>query len=384
MKQPIRVLIVLGSSGLGGAENMVINYYLAMDRKKVQCDFLFHVKAKGSRDQLIRSCGGKVFYVPTIKPKNYFKYKRSLKEFFKKNRYHIVHSHINAYGYWALKEARKNNASVRIAHSHTSIEPFFKKIFLKNIQWSSTFKELIQDLLKHLLRKQATHYFACGHKAGKWLFGEKNSNKVTIIQNAIDSSLFIYDSEQSKEVKKKFPLGKKVIGHVGNFTEAKNHRFLVHVFRKMLNENPNLVLALVGEGNLQNEIEDEVLKLEMEDKVFFLGLRGDVNQLLIGFDLFLFPSLYEGLPVSLIEAQASGLKILASENITKEVAITDLIEFLNLNHGEEVWAKTALDSLEYQRRNMSNEIKTAGYDILENAKMLQKFYIDNYMTYVRN
>ncbi|MEX0314819.1 MAG: glycosyltransferase, partial [Allomuricauda sp.] len=170
MNKPIRVLKVLGSTGLGGAENMVFNYYLGMDKSKVQFDFLLHKKDKSRRDDLIKNLGGKVFYVPTIKPANLFKYRKALKAFFQEHNYQIVHSHINAYGYWALKEAKKHNVPVRIAHSHTSIEPFWKKVFLKNKKWSATFKELVQSFLKYFLLKHTTHFFACGKKAGIWLF----------------------------------------------------------------------------------------------------------------------------------------------------------------------------------------------------------------------
>ena len=375
---PKRILQVLTVMTPGGAETMVMNYYRAMDRTKVQFDFLLHRDEKTAYIDEIIALGGKIFIMPSMSPKNHFSYLKALDTFFDEHlEYQIVHSHLNALSLWVLKIAKKNGIPVRIAHSHTSIEPFYKKIFLKNTDIPTTIKDTIQSILRYKVRKYATHYFSCGEKAGKWLFGSKN-NKAKIINNAINASMFTYNPEISIKYKKELRAsGKKIIGHVGNFSEAKNMNFLIRVFKELLTLRKDLILVLVGDGNSRSKIEKEVKNFNIKKNVVFLGVRNDIPSLLQAFDLFLFPSLYEGLPVTLIEAQAAGLKVVASDSITKEVAITELITFCSLQSSEKEWAQSVLINLEYNRENTFQQIVDGNYDILQNAKQLQQFYLNN-------
>lgn len=377
--KPIRVLQVLTAMNRGGAETMIMNYYRAMNRNNIQFDFMVHREEVGVYEAEIRSLGGKIFKMPALSPKNYFNYTKALHIFFKSHpEYNVIHSHMNAYSYVILKIAKLNNVPIRIAHSHTSIEPFYKKIFLKNTDVITTLKDSVQSVVRHFVPKVANYYFSCGQKAGLWLFGKKNYSKVTIINNAVNSTQFSYNNEIGNEYKTNLKLlDKKVIGHVGNFVEAKNHLFLIRVFKKMLEKNKNLVLLLVGQGYLQSKIEEEVKKLEIENSVRFLGVRDDIPNLMQAFDLFLFPSLYEGLPLTLVEAQASGLKIIASDAITNEVEVTNLVTFCSLDKPEEYWADLALKNLTYKRRNTHKDIVDGKYDIEMNAKNLYEFYCNN-------
>tara|TARA_R110000868_G_scaffold90110_1_gene250381 strand:+ start:16990 stop:18126 length:1137 start_codon:yes stop_codon:yes gene_type:complete len=377
--KPTRVLQVLTAMNRGGAETMVMNYYRAMNRNNIQFDFIVHREEVGIYETEILSLGGKIFRMPALSPSNYFKYIKSLNIFFQSHpEYNVIHSHMNAYSYLILKIAKKNNVSIRIAHSHTSIEPFFKKIFLKNTDIVTTIKDSVQSVVRHFVPNVANYYFSCGQKAGIWLFGKKNYGKVTIINNAVNSAQFSYNLEFSKEYKKILNLqDKEIIGHVGNFVEAKNHIFLIHVFKKMLEINNNLVLLLVGQGYLKNKIQEEVKKLEIDSNVRFLGVRDDIPNLMQAFDLFLFPSLYEGLPLTMVEAQASGLKIIASDTITSEVKVTNLVTFCSLDKPENYWAELALKNLKYNRRNTHEDIVDGKYDIEMNAKNLYEFYCNN-------
>lgn len=386
MDIPIRILQVITIMNRGGAENMLMNYYNAVDRNKVQFDFLVHRDTIGAFEPDIVALGGKIYRMPAISPGNYVEYKKKLDTFFKEhNDYKIVHSHLNALSSIVLGVAKKHNIPVRIAHSHIAIESdVYMNVFKKNTDIKATVKATVQSMVKHKVAKKATHYFACSIKAGQWLYGKKHASKVVVINNAIDTSRFLYDENKAKDVKKEHDLtGKKVIGHVGRFNEQKNHFFLLKIFKIIIEKDPNCVLLLAGVGSLMEIIIEEVDRLGLKDHVRFLGVRADINQQLQGFDLFLFPSLYEGLPVTLIEAQASGLPIVASDTITAEVDLTGLITFLDINDSASKWADVVIEKLNHNRQNTFEQIKKGHYDINENAKNLQNFYLKTHSD-VRN
>ncbi len=378
MNQPLRILQVLTIMNRGGAETMIMNYYRNIDRTKVQFDFLLHRQAEGFFDEEIKSLGGKIYRMPAISPKNYFRYKKTLFLFFEEHpEYEIVHSHLNALSSIILQVAKSKKIPVRIAHSHLAVEPFvLKKIFVPNTDITATVKDSIQSLIRRRTRKYANHYFACGIKAGIWLYGKKNLDKVTIINNAIDSYKFTFNQKTREKVRSHFqiPDGTKVIGHVGRFNEQKNHFFLVEIFRELVKRKPSTQLMLIGDGNLKPKIENLTSKYSLKEKVKFLGLRNDIPDLLQAMDYLLFPSLYEGLPLTLIEAQAAGLKIIASSTIAKEVDLTDQIRFTSLNETAERWAQLMLEDLEYPRNNNHQLIVEGNYDINSNAKKLQQLY----------
>jgi glycosyltransferase involved in cell wall biosynthesis len=377
---PIRVLQVITIMNRGGAETMIMNYYRAMDKTKIQFDFLVHRNEKGAFDDEIKALGGNIYNMPAIVPKNLFKYIPALKTFFKSHQeYKIVHSHLNAYSYWVLKVAKRNQIPIRIAHSHTAIEPFHKKLFLKNIDFTTTVKDLIQSKVRDFVPQVATHYLACGQKAAIWLFGKKNLDKVLILNNAIDAKRFIYNPIFAKDAKRKLKLnGEYVIGHVGSFGEPKNHAFLLEVFHEMLKEYSHMVLVLVGDGYLRTKIEKKAKDFNIAEKIRFMGVQKDIPGLLQAFDLFLFPSLYEGLPVTLVEAQAAGLKIIASDRITKEVVIVhDLVKFLPLEESAYSWSKYIFENKRYTREDTFDKIVEGRYDIQANAKELEQLYLKN-------
>ncbi len=377
--KPIRVLQVLTIMNRGGAETMIMNYYRNIDRTKIQFDFLLHREYKGAYDDEIKNLGGIIYRMPPIWPKNYYRYKKALSAFFKEHpEYRIVHSHLNALSAITLEVAKKNGVPIRIAHSHLAIEPFvFKSLFSKNNDALATLKATIHSLMRSRVGNKATHYFACGEKAGRWLFGTNSEKKVRIINNAIDAARFKYDQKKSKEIKQSLGIsGKKVIGHVGRFNEQKNHHFLIQIFNEIVTLDNNVVLLLVGDGNMRAKIEEEIKRLKIEKYVHFLGIRDDIPILLQSFDLFLFPSLYEGLPVTLVEAQASGLKIITSDTVTKEIDFMDLVTFVSLKRSAKDWARIILEQITYDRKNRFQRIVDSNYDINQNAADLQNFYLN--------
>ena len=222
--------------------------------------------------------------------------------------------------------------------------------------------------------------FACGYEAGDWLYGKKNRDRVILINNAINSKEFSYDENKSLEMKKKLRIeGKTVIGHVGRFFAQKNHPFLIDIFKSIHNKNSNTVLLLVGGGELDdalmNQMKEKVENLGLKDSVIFLGVREDVADILQAFDLFLLPSLYEGLPVTMIEAQAAGLPCVISDKVPIQCDITGNTKVVSLDDSASKWADTVLDYVkEYKRTDTFEKIKESGFDINENAKWLENFY----------
>ena len=291
MEKPIRILQILTIMNRGGAESMIMNYYRNMDRSQVQFDFLLHREEKGYFEDEITALGGKIYKLQPINLKNYFSYQRQLHHFLVEHPYYkIIHCHLNALSTLVLGVAKKNNVPCRIAHSHTSLynlnlNPFSKKRHTV----SFAFKFFVQNIFKMGITKQATHYFTCGNKAGQWLFGKKNSAKLTIINNAIYTQDFTYNPVVATDKKKQLGVENTlVIGHVGNFVFEKNHPFLLHVFKAVKEKYPNSVLLLVGAGN-SLPIQQLAKNLDIHQDVHFLGARNDVPELLQAFDIFLFP-----------------------------------------------------------------------------------------------
>ena len=362
MSEPIRVLQVVTYMGRGGLETMLMNYYRNIDRDKIQFDFLTHRDERWDYDEEIESLGGKIYHLPKLNPfsKSYL---NALDKFFKEHKeYQIVHCHQDCLSGVVLKVAKKNGVKFTIAHAHSASQD-------KNLKY------IIKTLAKKNIKKYSDKMFACGEEAGKWMFETDNFE---VLNNAIDTDLYTYNKEKADKVKKKFDIENKfVVGHVGRFNYPKNHKFIIDVFYEVQKIKEDSVLMLVGDGDLRHEIEQKVQDLGLSDKVIFTGVRSDVNDLMQGMDVFLFPSLYEGLGIVLIEAQAAGLKCIISDTIPKDGVLTDDVTCISLTQSPIVWANEILKYQEYKRANNKEIIKKANYDIKNNAKKLEQFYIEN-------
>ncbi len=371
----IRVLQVFTIMNRGGAESMIMNYYRQIDRKQVQFDFLVHRKEKAAFDDEIESLGGNIYHMNPINPLMPGTYYKQLRNFFKEHQeYSIIHSHLNTFSCFPLKIAREFKIPCRIAHAHIAIDDVgFSSLFSQKESVKETFKKLIKLQLKKKVKNDATHLFSCGEKAGNWLFGKETS--FTMMNNAIDTGKFRYDASISSKYKEQFGLQNKVvIGHVGRFASQKNHAFLVQIFAALVKEKPDSALVMVGDGPLKKAIENQVKSLGIEEKVHFLGVRADIPELFQMFDAFVFPSFYEGLPVTLIEAQAAGVKIVASDTITKEVYLTNDVQFLSIDKPTELWAKAIQEIDPSKKGDNTDKIVKGNYDIVSNTKMIQEFY----------
>lgn len=272
-------------------------------------------------------------------------------------------------GYFAFKEAIKHGVPIRICHAHGT--PNFKSETTKE-----KFKYFIREALSHLIRKASTDYFACSREAGEWLFGKKR--KITIMNNAIDTNTFTYNCEVAKQIKGEFKWENKyIVGHVGRFSSVKNHSFLIDIFNAIQKDVPNSILVLVGDGDLKFQIEKKVLDLKIEKKVFFLGARSDVYRFYQAFDVFIFPSLYEGFGNVLLEAQACGIQSFTSKDVVPQYAnVTPLLHYIPLSYSAKHWKSIIMTYMNYQRKNMSKYIQDNGFDINQNAEWLANFYLN--------
>ena len=365
MDEPIRILNLFTIMDRGGAETMVMNYYRNIDRTKIQFDFMVHREQSGAYDDEIRALGGRIFHMPPVRPWSEIAYRKMIRAFFIGHpEYTILHAHMSELAYYAFSEAKKLGIPVRICHAHNSRCMINKQT-------------VIRLYYRNRIRKYLTHKFTCGEDAGKWLFGTKDTSDFVMMNNAIDAEKYIYDMESYHQIRRQLGIDSKlVIGHVGRFAYQKNHTFLIDIFSEVLKNNNDAVLLLIGDdnGKFGAEIHNKVQELNLEKHVIFLGLRSDVIDLLKAMDVFVFPSLYEGLSVVSIEVQASGLPILISDKVPIECKKTDLVKIVSLNNSAEKWADEVISASKLPRRNTYEEIVNAGFDIKENAKWLQELY----------
>ena len=365
-KEPIRVAHVMGKMLGGGVEAFVMNYYRNIDRTKVQFDFIIDNDSTYVPRKEIESLGGRIIEVPPYQ--HIFQYIKVLTAVFKKNKYKIVHSNINSLSVFPLFCATIAGIPVRIAHSHSTTN---KKEWKKN---------MIKNILKPFSKLFANQYFCCTEHAGRWLFGNKffDRGRVVIINYAIDVQKFNFDLNKRNIMRKKLNIEDKiVVGHVGRFIPQKNHERIVEIFYKFHKLNKNSVLLLIGEGKLKRHIEELVKSMNLEESVLFLGQRDDVNDIFQAMDIFLFPSLYEGLGMVLIEAQCSNLECVASTEVPKVVKINDNFKFISLDSSSDVWVKNILDGTSnLNRHDCTQAISNAGYNIKIEARKLEERYLN--------
>lgn len=362
MKKPVRVLQVVSTLNRGGIETLLLNLFQNIDRSKVQFDFLKLKTGNHDYDDEIVSLGGNIFQVSDYHPKNIF---LGLDSFFKEksNNYDIVHSHIDSLSSIPLFYAKKYKIGIRIAHGHsyTTFE-------------STRWKYPIKKIFEFLIPFTANHYIACNKEVGKRIFKRFNFE---VLNNGIDTKLFRFDKVKRDSVRKSLGISNElVVGHVGGFRKVKNHIFLIDVFEALTQIKEDVFLVLIGDGTLKNELEECILEKGMTNKTIFLGSISNVYDYLNVFDLFVLPSIVEGTPLVLVEAQTSGLPCLVSEKVSREVGITPLVKYASLNENPLVWAENILEL-----SKMVNERDTAylriiekGFDVHDNVRFLEGYY----------
>lgn len=363
IETPLRVLQIVTVMNRGGLETFLMNLYRHIDRNKVQFDFLTHRTEAGVFDEEIRVLGGNVYHVPRANPLS-FDYLTNLNHFFATHQYEIVHAHLDCMSALPLAYAKKHGVPTRIAHAHSSRQDFDIKYPVKAVS-------------KRYIASEATELFSCGVAAGKWMFG---TDDFRVIPNAIDTDVFAFNARRRKEVRRKLGVNDdvSVIGHVGRFSRPKNHKFLLRVFSDFLKLQPSARLVLVGDGELREQIEAEIRRLQIESSVILLGIRSDVGDLLQGMDLFLMPSQYEGLPLVLVEAQCSGLPCVISDSIPRDCVICkDVVRAVSLSLSPSEWARVVNEMLREpaSRHSYADRVRRAGYDVQELASNLCSYYL---------
>lgn len=349
-----RLLCILSSMNSGGAETFLMKVYRKLDRSKYQMDFCINVRDKCYYEDEIVELGGRIFRIPS-KSENLKQFKRGLYNIVKSEQYdYVLRITSTAMGFMDLKVAKKAGAEICSARSSNSSDG------------TSLIAKLAHRIGRVLYGRYVDVKFAPSDLAAKYTFGDKayKNGDVTILPNAVDLSVYRFDSSSREKIRDEFSIDKEktVIGHIGRFQTQKNHEFLIDVFDKIHAINPNTILLLVGTGELESKVKDKVDLLGLTDSVVFAGVRPDIPSVLSAMDVFVMPSFFEGMPNTVIEAQATGLPCVIADTITREANITGLVEYLPLGD-QQMWAEKALAAGREQRADTKQTFIDNKYDI---------------------
>ena len=369
--EPIRILQVIGSMNRGGAETMIMNLYRNVDRSKVQFDFLLHNTKPGAYDDEIRALGGKLYYIQRFRGYNSLRYYKECCAFFKAHHeIRVVHGHIGSSASIYLTAAKKYGCFT-IAHSHNAENR------IRNLH------DLLYKVFSSNTDKIADQLFGCSTKAGISRYGEAavSSSKYRNFNNGIELDRYTLNQVAREKIRKEFGIsdGAPVIGTVGRLTTQKNPEMMLSIFENITSIDRDARCIWVGTGELKDEISGKIKSKGLEDKVYLTGVRSDVPDILQAMDCFVFPSLWEGLPLTIVEAQAAGLGIVLSDVISHEVEVTDQLIWKSLSDTPESWASACLSVAKHTQENRVNpfeDIRDHGYDAKDTAKWLQDFYCE--------
>lgn len=367
--QPIKILHVVGAMNRAGTETMLMNIYRNINREKVQFDFISYSQQDAHYDQEIRSLGGRVIKLSKT---------QSIKELYqaikKYGPYHAVHSHTLFHCGIASIAALLAGVKVRVSHAHTTLD-----------NSSSIIRKFYIKLMRFIINNFSTNLLACSKGAGSYLFGEKSiiNKKYSYFPNVINYTEFLqFHNKEVEEFKVKEGLNKGfTIGHIGRFMEAKNHTFLLEILKHVIKRDSNIKLLLVGDGDLRGHIEEKAKQDGIHENIRFVGVKENISTMLQSMDVFVFPSLYEGLGLVLLEAQASGIPCLVSEAIQPEADLhIGLVLKLFLADGAEVWGEKILEIANKKEKNISKIIESFeqnGYSLTGGISKLISIYKTN-------
>lgn len=379
MTEAIRILHVLGGTGLGGAESRIMDLYRQMDREQIQFDFLVHSDAvrragdDASRrapqfyDQEIRDMGGRIYVLPRFKGYNYPAYRHAAEAFFAAHHeFRVVQGHMTSTAGIYLPIAKKAGVPLTVAHSRAA-------------GVDGGVKGIATRFLRRNLARKADLLFACSVPAGEDAFGKEAVRRglVRIVHNAIDAARFSYDPVRRGEVRERLGMTDNlVLGHVGRFDPLKNHAYLLDVFAALCKIRQDAGLLLLGEGGGMEAAKEKCAALGIADKVRFMGNRKNTEDYYQAMDAFVLPSFYEGLPGVLLEAQAAGLQCFVSDAVTREAQATDLVNYMSLSEPPAKWAQAILAGAGYDRKNTCKQLVENGFDVREQAKRYANFYLN--------
>ncbi len=372
MGQPVRILHILGNTQLGGAESRIMDLYRHMDRSVVQFDFVVHSKEEGYFNEEIRKLGGRIFRVPRFRVLNYFSYCRAWKKLLQEHRdadgrseFHMIQGHMTSTAAIYLPIARKCGIETTIAHARSA-------------GVDKGLKGILTRFLRRNLSKKADYLFTCSELAGISVFGKKavDQGRTRFLPNAIDCQKFAPDPLVREKIRRELGIENcYVIGHVGRFHYAKNHEYLLRVFAELVKRKTrDYVLLLLGEGSGMEDIRILSRELGIGDKVYFLGNKSNVNDYYQAMDYFVYPSRFEGMPGTIVEAQTAGLRCLMSDTICKEVIATELVTTRSIREDPGLWADEIEQHLQYQRSSRVDEMRELGFDVHGQAVLMTDFY----------
>lgn len=363
-----KILQYVGGMNRAGAETLIMNIFRNFDREKYEFHFIKHIKEKCDYDEEILTLGGKLIYLDTPKVKKINRYKNDFKKIVQENGpYDAIHTHMQLMNGLVLKTAYECGIKNRISHAHLNGD-YGKNSFLR---------EVYRKYSKYLIKKYATKKIACSIESGNYLYEGRD---FILLNNAIDLEKFNDNGKYRRYLNEEFELENniKIITHVGRFVKEKNHKLIINVFSKLLENNKNYRLFLCGDGPLRGEIEEKVKKLNIKEYVYFLGVRDDINKILLGSDLYFMPSILEGLPVALVEAQAAGCECLISKNIPKDGDLgIGIVKFLELSETLESWVEEVKRKINNEKVDFDirkNKIMESGFDLNKNIEILEKIY----------
>ncbi len=364
-QEPVRILQVLGALNLGGAESRIMDLYRSIDKEKMQFDFMIHTTKECHFNKEIRELGGNIYCVPRFRLYNYFSYKKAWKKFFEEHKeFAAVHGHMTSTAAIYLPIAKTGGIPLTIAHARSA-------------GVDKGLKGKLTRFLRRNLAKKTDIKIACSGIAAESVFGKKaaENKEVKIIPNAIDLEQFRFDNAKREEMREKLGVSDKwVIGHAGRFHYAKNHLYLVRIFAEIVKQCEDAVLILLGDGSERESVETLVDELGLKERVVFTGNQKNVSEYYQAMDYVVFPSRYEGLPGTIVEAQAAGLKCLISDTIATEVACTDLVTYESIEKEPKVWADKVIATREYERGSRIEEMRQKGFDVFGQVAMYEKIY----------
>lgn len=369
--EKVKILYFVDRLRHGGIQQLLIELLKNIDKEKIQVDVLvFDDGITYPLEDEVRKLGSNLYKIDgwIITPLSYIKQKKVLDRFFKEHHdYNVVHLNSSSKNFQVLKEAKKYGIPIRISHAHNV-----------GFQTKNRIKIFIGNILKNQLIKSTTDFFACSNLAGEWLFGKEivKLGKFKIIHNAVDYNKFKFNKECREKIRSDLKIENNCIlfGNIGRFTNQKNHKFLIDIFNEIHKKNKGTKLILIGIGEKEDEIKQKVSELGLREDVIFAGFKNNANEYMSVIDIFLMPSLYEGLPVVGVEAQCSGLPCFFSSTVTNEVKITDNVKFISLEKTSEEWADEILTS-NVKRKDSTDMLKQKGYFIEDMVADLEKTYL---------
>lgn len=359
-EKPYRIAHIIRKIKDGGIESVVYNYYHAIDRSQIQFDIYYHADSADDPPEDMIAMGARFYAIPPYN-KDLCGYIRQLRKYFSRNHYAVVHSHMNTINVFGLYAAWREGIPFRISHSHS-------------VPGGKELRNFLKYLLRPFATIFATDYFACSEKAGRWLFGNRNYDKgrVRLIANAIEVDAYQSGFQDNSLLRKSMGLdGKVVIGHVGRFTYAKNHKFLLRLFKELKKKYTEAILLLIGDGELRQEIETEIDSLGLHGSVILTGWICSPAEYYHLMNVFVFPSYYEGFSMTVLEAQFCGVPCVVSEAIPAEAMVSGAVKIVPLHESCEKWISAISEAL--HEKVVLNE-KSRQYDIRENAASLCNIY----------